>query len=257
MGLWADARRTRVGALAIVIAVAVAAGALDASAGRLTSDDEPLDPRVERILERVDRAEASLRSLRAEVRETRHLSLLAEPEVFQGVLWFERPEKLRWDYVAPSKRSYVLAEGQMIGWLPESNRLEVVDLSSRQRRLRRLVAIGQDSESLRQEFDLSAPAASSVAGTSELVLVPKSRRLRKRLAELRLWIDHESGLPRQLRYRTGEGDEVLLQLSEMEINGHVPEGTFELEAPEGAKVVQGLSDFGFAGLGSSDSDGEL
>jgi len=230
-------------------ALAVTAALAPSLAGRTPKSAATISPRVESILARIDRAEGEIRTLRAEVTETRRLRLLAKPEVLRGILFFARPEQLRWDYTSPDKRTYILSEGKMTGWIPDQNRVEMVDLSSRQRKIRRLVAIGQDSESLRREFDMTAQEVSSVSGTSELVLVPKSRRLRHRLAEIRLWIDDEIGLPRQLRYLTGGGDEVLLILSEIDINGELAADTFNLRVPEGAKVVRELTSFGLPGIG--------
>ncbi|UCF67376.1 MAG: outer membrane lipoprotein carrier protein LolA [Acidobacteriota bacterium] len=205
------------------------------------------DAGIQKILDRIDEAQRSMNSLRAELVETRHMAMLAEPQVFKGTLLFQRPGNIRWEYREPEIRTYVLSDGQLTGWIPSRNEIETISISRSERRIRRLVAIGEDTSSLRREFQVTLNQQADEPNSAELVLIPKSRRIRKRIAEIRLWIDREAGLPRRVRYTSGEGDVIELEMVQLTVNPPISEGTFELSIPPGAKVVRGLASMGFPG----------
>ena len=230
-----------------LVAILLLAGVLPAQASGRRA--KAADPALRRVLARMDEAQSSLRSLRARLVETRSLGLLTEDQVLRGSLALESPGRIRWAYDSPEKRVYVMDDGRLTGWLPEQNRLERVDLRRHEKRVRRLVAIGQDADSLRREFRVELLEQYAKAGRDRLKLVPRSRRVRKRVAEIQLWVDRKLGLPTELTYLTGDGDRVHVQLEQIEVNPSLSADTFSLDIPPGVKVVQGESSFG--ALGSS------
>jgi outer membrane lipoprotein carrier protein len=235
---------------ALSFALILLALSLAAPAEARRDADPAEQARIDEALARLDAAQQEIQSLRARFTEIRHLGLLAEPEVLRGELLYQRPGQLRWDYSEPERRSYVLSEDKLVGWIPGENRAEELDISKRKRRLQRLVAIGQDSEALEKRFrvELGDPEEAGEAAGELLVLEPKSRRIRKRVQEIHLWIHPETGLPHRVRYLTGEGDEVVLQMTDVTIDPQLSAGAFDLEIPPEAKVVRGLSSFGFGGF---------
>jgi outer membrane lipoprotein carrier protein len=240
---------------ALCLALAGGAGDAHASARHQGASDE--DSRIDAILERVDRSAEQVDRFRARVVETRELALLAEAEKMSGTLLVERPGRIRWEYETPTPRTYVLDDGQITGWLPEENRVEKLDMSHRANRIERILAIGQGAAGLEREFRISLgdEAHGIVDDADMLVLVPKSRRVRRRVAELHLWISRDHGLPKRVSYQTGEGDVVTLDMSEFVLNPDVSENAFELDVPESAEIVEGVSSLGFGGDGDDDRSG--
>ncbi len=206
--------------------------------------DSEKEAAIAALLARMNQAQETLRTLRAELVETRSLSLLAEDEVLTGTLSFEKPGRVRWEYRTPEKKIYVLADGELTGWLPSEMRVEKLDLGRHESRIRRLVALGQDEASLRREFRIGAVLG--VGGEVEhLVLVPRSRRIRKKVRKVELWIDELTALPKRIVYETGEGDRVDLVLRKLVVNPRLVAETFAIDVPEGCEVVEGTSSFGF------------
>lgn len=229
-------RRTILPLFLVLLAVA-----LPAQAER----DAPPPPEVQAVLDRLDAAQRDIRTLRAEVVETRTLALLARPQVLRGELSFERPGKIRWEYRQPERRVYVLSGGNLTGWIPAKNQVEQLNVSRYESRLRRMIAFGQDSRSLARDFRVGLAAMPSVTGTDELVLSPRSRRMRKRIDEVKLAIDRQTGMPKRIQYRTADGSTVALEVQSIEVNHGLAPDTFALKIPPGARVVRGLSSFGF------------
>ncbi len=222
-------------------------------AGHAEQDEKgaPPSPEIQAILDRLDRAQEAIQTFQADVVETRTLALLAKPQTFRGRLSFERPGKIRWEYTSPEKRVYVLAEGDLTGWIPAKNRVEKISIARYERRIRRIIAFGQDSKVLLRDFKITTGAAGS--GRDELILTPRSRRMERRLRQIRLTIDHRSGFVQRIQYVTKEGNQVTLELSNTLVNRALAPETFVLKTPPGARVVRGLPSLGFE-EGASDAD---
>ncbi len=242
-------------ALGLLASLASVAGAADGKepAGS-RSKKQPADPAVRAVLDRMERAQGQVTSFKAKITETRLLAVLEKPEILRGELAFESPGKIRWDYREPEQRTYVLADGHVIGWIPSRNRVEKMDVERREARLRRMFAIGQGTDALLKDFTVTLAAASTVPESDELILVPESRRMRKRVSEIRMWIDRGNDLPKQIRLVTGEGDSVEFALSSVQVNPRLAADAFLLTVPKGAKEVRGISGLSIFGNAAEEGD---
>lgn len=248
------ARRVAAGLFALGFLLAPAAAGKELSSSDARSRKAPVDPAVRAVLERMERAQGQVTSFKAKITETRRLALLEKPEVLRGELAFESPGKIRWDYREPEQRTYVLADGHVIGWIPAKNRVEKMEVERREARLRRMFAIGQGTDALLKDFTVTLAAAPTVAEADELILVPESRRMRKRVSEIRMWVDRGNSLPKQLRLVTGEGDSVEFALSSVEVNPKLAADVFTLTVPKGAKEVRGISGLSIFGSPADETD---
>ncbi len=233
-----------VGALCLVLAAPSAA----------RSRREPRSPELEEVYRLLDHARETVHTFRAELTERRRLAMLEKEQVYHARIAMDLPGRIRLEYDSPERRVYVLDGGRLVGWIPSRNRVEKMDLSRRKKRIQRLLALGQDGASLEREFRVRLADDEPRPGTAELVLVPRSRRIRRRVREIRLWIDRKLGIPRAIRYTTGDDNVVEIELSRVEINPEIPAQVFRLEIPPGAKVVRGLRSLGFDALAEAGED---
>jgi outer membrane lipoprotein-sorting protein len=196
------------------------------------------------LLERFDRAQAELETFEADFRETREDGLFADPLVLAGHLYLEKPERILWAYREPEAR-YFLLEGRILtAWYPEQGFAERQNVRKHGKRLRRMVGLGETSEDLVRNNEVSLLARSELEGAKELVLVPRNRRLREHLPEVRLWVDEETALPVQVRYLQSTGDRVTLRILEARSNEPLPPEALTLPIPEGTEIREELSSLG-------------
>ncbi|MDQ7008384.1 MAG: outer membrane lipoprotein carrier protein LolA [Acidobacteriota bacterium] len=229
------------GAAALALLAAVAPPVL---AARRAPSSRPEDPRLTAVLQRLDRAQGRLEAFTADLVETRTLSLLSESQTLEGRLTFQKPGRIRWEYRSPERKIYLLDGGQLTGWLPDQRRLEKVDLRRHEKRLRRLVGMGQDAAALRKEFKVTLLDGGEGDHPAHLELVPRSRRVRRHVARIELWLAPGTGLPDRFLYETADGDQVLVRLENMRINPELPAGAFRIDVPEGVEIVTGKTSFG-------------
>jgi hypothetical protein len=125
-----------------------------------------VSPEIKAVLDRFEKAQQGIQSLRANVVETRVLALLAKPETFRGQLTFDQG-KVRFEYREPELRTYVLNDGKLTGWIPAQNRVEEANVARRVSRLKKVFALGQASSELIKDFTITLVEKSSVSGTDE------------------------------------------------------------------------------------------
>lgn len=141
----------------------------------------------------------------------------------------------------------MLADGKLTGYIPGKKSVARLNVARREGRIRKMFALGQSAETLTRDFQLSLAPQPALPGTDELVLVPESRRVRKRLQEIHIWIDQKTSLPRQVVWKTGEGDEILLRMNGVKVNPKVPAETFTINVPADAREMEGFSWLGLFG----------
>ena len=193
---------------------------------------------------RIDAAQRSLGSLRADFRETIAHPLLAEPVVQEGQLWLRLPDALRWEVELPAPARYTLWDGVYVGYFADEGRAERRDVRRWQRRLARQLAIGRPLEELERSYRIDL-SSSAVEGGGEqrvsLVLTPRSRRARKRISQLELTFAGEPLMPEQLTVVGTAGESRRIEFLAIEAAVELPDALFAIEVPEGVPVEDGFS----------------
>ena len=200
----------------------------------------------------MESAYGALDAYRARIVETRSLSVLAEEQVLEGTMTYAEPGRVRWEYREPEHRVYVLVGDHLKGWIPADQRVERVDLGRYRKRVNRMLGVGTGAEGLVDEFEIELAAEQSLEGADHLVLEPRSRRVRRRIEKLHMWIGRDRGMLRRIGYEVPPGDRVTIDFLDIERNPSIDEATFELDVPEEAAVVEGETSFGVPGLTGSD-----
>lgn len=238
---------------ACLLAALLVVTILPGHAGRaVPGAEDDLSPEIRQVLDRLDEAYEGLDSYRARIVETRELALLADEQRLAGELLYSVPGRVRWEYTEPEHRIYLLRDEELIGWIPGQNVVEKVELGRYRRRAERMLGVGRGAEGLVEEFEISLGASDDTLDADHLVLEPRSRRVRRRIERLHMWIDRQTGMTRRIGYEIPSGDRVRIDFLDIERNPEIAEGAFRLDVPAGARVVEGESSFGIPGLTERD-----
>jgi outer membrane lipoprotein carrier protein len=231
--------------LLLPAAVLVLAGALAAAA---PVPSPPEDARLQEVIERFDAAQARIQRISAKFREVKTIALLREPVIQSGRFFHTKPDKFLWEYTHPERKLLMLNGKNIIGYYPVQKRAEEIRTRF-SKKIVKYLGLGSMLQDLTDEYRMSLSGENDVEGTDLLVLTPKKRRIRKRLAEIRIWLDQEISQPRQMEYLEADGDKTLFTFSGIEINPEISLSKYEITYPEDVEVTKNLSGF-FAGSGS-------
>ena len=206
--------------------------------------DRPADPTLARILEAFDRKQRDTVTMVASFTERKDLKLLAKPVTSRGQFFYNRPNQVRWEYLEPDRKVFVITEDMYIAYYPALKRAEEVPIKKFVgKRLFRFIGLGQSIDDLGKYYEIRLAPQSDIKDTHLLLLIPRKKRVRDRVAEMKIWVDTSTFLPRQLQYVESDGDSTLLTFHDVRTNVEVAAARFRLELPKDVVVSESFNGF--------------
>ena len=227
------------GALLIAAAPAVAEKKGESPAAEGTADVT-----LKTVLERFDHAQRETDTMVADFTERKDLNLLAEPLISRGEFFFNRPNQVRWEYAEPEHKVFVITEKRYIAYYPAAKRAEEVEIKKFiGKRLFRFLGVGQSIEDLAKYYEFHLGGSNDLPGTHLLVLTPRKKQVRESVAFMKIWVDAETYLPRQVAYEESDGDSTLLTFHDLRVNVDVAARQFRVDLPPDVKVSETFNGF--------------
>ena len=208
------------------------------------ADARTAEPTLEWILRRFDARQKETITLVASFTEQKDLKLLARPVISRGKFYYHRPNQVRWEYLGPDRKVFVITESVYLAYYPSLKRAEEVPIKKFVgKRLFRFLGVGQSIDDLARYYDFELAPESGIEGTHLLILTPRKKRMRERVAEMKIWVDAETFLPRQLAYVESDGDSTLLSFDDIRANTEVEARQFRIVLPRDVVVSQTFNGF--------------
>lgn len=201
---------------------------------------------VNSLLQRFDEAQMRTQTLIASFVERKRLHLLAEEQVQRGVFYYTKPSRFLWEYSRPDGKVILISSDQLLVYYPSLKKAEEVDISRYSKRILRFFGLGQPTAELRKYYDLTLAQDPSMPDTYLLLLDPTKRRVQKRLDSIRIWIDRDLMVPRQIEYVEADADSTCFTFRNIEINSQISPAKYEVKIPPGVQISNSFS--GFTGV---------
>jgi len=234
----------RCAASLVLLLSAPLALAADAGPRQRAADVADQDPELRGLLERFDQVQNTIRTLSADLEMTTHNRLLKDPVVYRGRFYMTKPDSVRWEFDSPEEMRFIIARDEYVGYYPAQKKAERKSIKRWSTQLFRYFGLGQRSEELAKFYDISLEAESELDGCRLLVMTPKKRRARKRVEDVRFWVDDRTLLPVRVEYRSVDGDTRTVEFRDMQLNRELAAALYELELPADVEVTTGFSPFG-------------
>jgi len=223
--------------VAVTVAVLVFGTGLPAAAADLQA-----------ILDNFDAVQSSVRTLSAQFTETTVNPMLKEPLIAEGRFFMTKPDSIRWEYVQPEEMRFVIYQDEYTGYFPARKKAERRSVRRWSERIFRFIGLGQASTELTKLYDIRLEeSADQVEGTHLLVFEPKKRRVKRRIDDVRFWVDETTYLPRRVEYRSANGNVRLIEFHEILLNPDLSASMYTMELPDDVQVTKGFG--GLPGLG--------
>jgi outer membrane lipoprotein-sorting protein len=216
-----------------------------APAGKEHPGEAASDPALDAVLARFDEVQKSLRSLRADFTQTTVNPLLKEPMKAKGRFYLSKPDSVLWEYAAPEAMQFAIARGEYTGYFPGRKKAERRDVHRWTEQIFRFFAVGQATTELHKFYDIRlGDAGPDMKGTVLLILDPTKRRVRKRVEEVRFWVDSVTYLPAKVAYVNKEGAARTIVFHNVELNPDLSASLFNVSIPSDVTVTNGFTEFG-------------
>ena len=201
---------------------------------------------VNALLQRFDEAQMRNETLIASFVERKKLHLLVDEQVQAGVFYYTKPSRFLWEYNQPDGKVILISSEQLLVYYPNLKKAEEIDISRYSKRILRFFGLGQPTAELRKYYDLTLAEDPSMPDTYLLTLDPTKRRVAKRLDSIRIWIDRDMMVPRQIEYVEVDGDSTRFTFRNIEINSQISPAKYNVKIPPGVQISNSFS--GFTGV---------
>jgi outer membrane lipoprotein carrier protein len=219
-----------------------AAGALAAAAAPAQAPPDPRDPklsgaaRVEALMARVKLEQEKVKTLQASFTQRQESSMLVEPDLSKGVFSYSAPDAVRWEYTSPKPISVVIDGEQMVTWYRDLGRAERIKVGRYSNQVLKYLGASGSFDTLLDYFRVRVAFPESASDPYRLELLPRYDRIARRLSSMVVWIDPVRFLPVRMRYVAGDGDVTEYEFRDLEVNGRIPAGRFDLDLPANVEV---------------------
>jgi outer membrane lipoprotein carrier protein len=149
-----------------------------------------------------------------------------------GTVSFKKPAMMRWEYLQPSPKTFVLAADKVYALDPAALTLTKAAVSTSQ--LSASVTFLWGKGNLMDEFSIATVACTTCQGTL-LELLPKVAD--PRFKKLRLEVDPKTAQVLSSTVYDPDGSENTIRYAELKTNVGVARESFQIEPPPGTKVV--------------------
>jgi outer membrane lipoprotein carrier protein len=202
----------------------------------LSADAAIEGTRIEEVLREVDARQKTLKTLRADFRQTKEVGLLAEPEISTGQFTFEQPNRVLWKYIEPRPVQMMIADGVMTTYYPQLRKAERMEIRRFEDRIFRYLGAGTGAiRELAKYFDLRF-TEDRHRNEFILELTPKTKTLGKRVRSITIWIDRQTYFTTGFEYVEGDGDLTRFEFSKIEMNPSLSSDPFRLDIPAGVRI---------------------
>lgn len=198
--------------------------------------DEALNPAVISWLE----AQTNIQTWAADFTQTRKLKSLVKPLTASGHVWFQAPNRFRWELQQPAQTIALRAPRELLIIYPRLKRLErfPLDQSGPWRDALSLLEAGfpRSQEALQKQYNILSQTFTSDSGS--VALQPKSAMARRMIPRLEIEFDLKTHALRRTELLFADGSSMRNDFTNESLNPPVEPQLFSPQVPEDYKIVE-------------------
>jgi len=200
------------------------------------SSGAPSPDRLTEVLAALKSAGESLRTLRAQFRQTKHDHILGEDSITTGKLYYQVPGRIRWEYDPPDGKVLLVREDKVQVYNPAARQVQEFQkgrMKAAEGEL--LIGLGPGNAEIGKRYQVSL--LKEEAGGVTLKLVPRGEGAL--FTGIELTLDTSRFLPARTVFHEPNRDTTELVFSQKEVNAALPRQIFQLKLPAGVEVIRG------------------
>jgi outer membrane lipoprotein carrier protein len=186
---------------------------------------------------KIEKAFASLRSLRADFEQSYFSASIATPLVEKGKLYLQKPDLMRWEYLEPERNVYIYKEGVSLAYFPEDNQLFRHSLSPEEKDWAIFSLLTGRSKIADTYIIEPAEFTSDRKSPVQIRLIPKTEG---EISYILLEADPGTWLLDKVVVLDWAGNKQEFRFSGLKLNPRLDARTFDLDVPADCEVIDDL-----------------
>ena len=184
--------------------------------------------RQQQVLEQIDRSAAGMRNMQCDFAQTRSMKLLSTVMKSKGVMSFMRPDKLRWQYVAPYDYTFIL-NGDRVH-LKSSKSTKNIDVLGNKmfRQITSIILNCITGSGLKSVADFRVELYEA-DGAYTARLYPKKKELKQIYEVIEIQFNTALTMVSSVNMKEKTGDATIIKLLNAKINSSLDEHLFDIK----------------------------
>ena len=180
----------------------------------------------QKIVNKINKFNSEISSIECDFVQTKHLQILNDKMVSYGKMYYQQPDKLRWEYILPY--SYVFSINNNTVLLKKGEHLDIIDVNKNKMfkeivRIMMSSIVGNCLNDL-YTFDLHIEETEK---EWNITLLPKKKEMKKMWEKLILHFDLKNKYVSQVEMYENTGDYTIIELKNVKINKSISTDIFD------------------------------
>ena len=177
------------------------------------------------IIEKIDQTASAMKGMQCDFVQTKRMKLLSKEMQSKGVMYFKRPNKLRWQYTAPYDYTFIL-NGDKVQ-IKSSKSTKNIDVQGNKmfRQITNIILNSVTGGSLKSSSDFTVEVYKK-DNTYFARLFPKKKELKQLYQVIEIYFDSALTMVNSVRMVEKTGDETRVNLINTKLNIAVDEKMF-------------------------------
>lgn len=176
-------------------------------------------------LEEIQKAAGSIRSIRADFIQEKHMKILVKPLVSKGIIRFQSPDALRFEYQEPIKNILIMQGKSVSRYIQKDNTL-VRDNAAAMGAM--AVVMDEISQWLKGDFNTSVFDATieTAPEPGRIILVPKDKAMTSFIQDIVLVLSEQPGVFKEVIIRESQNSYTRLRFEGVALNEEINPDVF-------------------------------
>ena len=189
---------------------------------RLSSQDQ------EKILDRIESSASATASMQCEFTQTKSMKMLSRDMQSAGVMYFSKPDKLRWQYNSPYKYIFILNGSKVKMESASSSQSIDVKQNKMFRQIADIMLGSLTGGGLKNSSDFTVEIFRD--GNSHYArLLPKKKEIKQIYEAIEIWFNPSLTMVSSVRMVEKTGDVTVVKLMNVKANGNVDDKMFDVD----------------------------
>lgn len=173
--------------------------------------------------EELKTAAGTVSSVRAGFTQEKHMKILARPLVSEGLLFFQAPDSLRWEYTHPVQSILLLHQGKTKRFVQQNGRL-IEDASANLQSMQ--VVVQEITQWLNGRFDDNPAFAARLEPGRKIVMVPRDESFARLIRRIEILLSDRPAVINSVIIFETEDSFTKLNFSDVILNQKLDDALF-------------------------------
>ena len=169
------------------------------------------------IIEKIDQTASAMKGMQCDFVQTKRMKLLSKEMQSKGIMYFKRPNKLRWQYIAPYDYTFILNDDKV--QIKSSKSTKNIDVQGNKmfRQITNIILNSVTGGSLKSYSDFNVEVYKK-DNTYFAKLFPKKKELKQLYQVIEIYFDSALTMVNSVRMVEKTGDETRVNLINTKLN---------------------------------------